>query len=150
MSFEFRFASILQLHRHNRDGVQQEVARLATELKSIESERAGVKQRRRDLHQEPLSARVGIISVDKLRSIDQQDLRLRAIDTTLTKRESLLRQELAERRSELLVAQQDVQRFEKLQESDLAEHQILQNRAAQDSFDEQAAAAFQRRNLKRA
>jgi len=142
MSFQFRFASILQLRRQQRDEVGASVGQAVAAIAQVDRQVAEVEQERLRLRQDDSRGRVGSVSVDSLLTSGRYDLQLQADISSLQQTRVQLVQELERRQTALSMAESEVKRFEKLEEKDRAEHRLQMLCKEQAEADDATARRF--------
>ncbi len=135
MAFQYRFATLLQLRRRERDEAGAAVAQVDEAIRRVESQVQEI-QRQRVLLREGYHQRLaGRISVDGLLAQGRYDLQLESQLQDLHKTRDELVQELQRRQHALVTAEAEVKRFEKLEEKDrtaFRTEQLRQEQALSD------------------
>jgi len=133
MSFQFRFASILQLRRRQRDEVGATVGQAHEAIRRVDEQAEALEHERLSLRENSQQQRVGAVSVDGLLIQGRYDLQLQAQLQTLSRTRGELLQELQRRQHALATAESEVRRFEKLEEKDRQNYQseILRRQQAE-------------------
>jgi len=147
-NFQFRFLSILNLRRRERDEVGGLVGEANAAIAKVESQIESIEEERRRLLVEEQATRVGEISVDRLLAKGRYDLQLKAeihgLEETLVK----LAEELERRQDRLRQAETEVKKFERMMEIDAERFRDELNRREQMELDEisNRRGVLQRRN----
>ncbi|MFK8112581.1 MAG: flagellar export protein FliJ [Rubripirellula sp.] len=123
MSFLFRFDSILQLRRRQRDEVGSAVGKANEAIQRIDLEIEEIEKERIDAAKKAAEGRVGTVSVDSLLSTGRYDLQLQADTNALQETRAKLVQELERRQAALQVAEAELKRFEKLEDNEKKAYQ---------------------------
>ena len=118
MKFQFRFETLLELRRRQRDEAGAEVGQAREAIRRIDQQREELNQQRVGLRQKPNDERTGTISVDRLLSAGRYDMQLEADDQALLQTRGELMKELARRQRKFSDAESELKRFEKLKEHD--------------------------------
>ena len=118
MSFQYRFATILQLRRRQRDEVGSAVGQAHQAIRRVDEQVEAIQRERMMLRQNSQQQRSGAVSVDGLLVQGRYDLQLQAQLQSLAKTRGELLQELQRRQHALVAAESEVRRFEKLEEKD--------------------------------
>ena len=122
MSFKFRFDSILDLRRRERDEAGAAVGKANEAIRRIDSQREELNQQRIELRRRSQAARTGKVSVDGLLSAGRYDMQLEADEQALLQTRGELIQELVRRQQKLVNAETELKRFEKLRDRDRQRH----------------------------
>ena len=142
MNFQFRFKTILNLRRRERDEAGGEVAQAHQAIARLEDEIETIRQVRQQLQRETQRRRLGEVSVDDLLSQGRYDLQLQAQMHSLHATLNQLQVELQRRSQRLVEAEAEVKRFERLEENDLAVYRRELAKREQVELDEAAARRF--------
>ncbi len=118
MNFQYRFASILELRRRQRDEVGAAVGQAHEAIRRVDEQTEMIQRERTSLHTDAQHRRLGSVSVDGLLSQGRYDMQLQAQIQSLAKTRGELVQELQRRQQALVLAEAEVRRFEKLEEKD--------------------------------
>ena len=136
MPFEFRFSTLLELRRQERDeaGIavgqaNTAIAKVNEEIREKELERVSLRDGS-DVH------RQGNVSVDALLSLGRYDLQLQAEIQALKTTLSELVTEMERRREKLVVAEAELKRFDKLRERAELEFWALESKRELAEADE--------------
>ena len=136
MSFQYRFASILELRRRQRDDVGAAVGQAHEAIRRVDEQTATIESERRSLRQSSQTQRLGDVSVDGLLVQGRYDLQLQAQIQSLARTRGELVQELQRRRHALVAAEAEVRRFEKLEEKDRVAFRMATLRREQAESDD--------------
>lgn len=142
MSFQFRFDSILQLRRRQRDEAGGALGKAIEAIRRIEEQIEGVQDQRTSLSERQTLDRVGQLSVDALLSTGRYDLQLQADLTQLASTRRELVQEMERRRAVLATANAELKRFERLEEKERATHHAMMIRREQNEADDRSSQAY--------
>lgn len=142
MKFQFRFGSLLQLRRRERDLAAVALAQAGEAIARIEGEITDIESSRAAARSDAVKRRVGEISVDDLLLRGRYDLQLEAELTSLRETLGKLVTEAANRRQALVDAEADVKRFERLAEKDRAQFLAEQKRREQFESDDAASRRY--------
>jgi len=118
MSFQFRFAVILQLRRRERDEAGAAVGQANEAIGRIDDQSEAIRVQRQALREGASQNRVGDVSVDALLARGRYDLQLQAEIHALSDTRAKLVQELERRQLALVAAEAEVKRFERLEEKE--------------------------------
>ena len=118
MSFQFRFAVILQLRRQERDEAGAAVGQANEAIRRIDEQSETVRQQRQALREGTSDDRLGTVSVDSLLARGRYDLQLQADLQSLSDTRSELVQELDRRQAALSAAEAEAKRFERLEDKE--------------------------------
>lgn len=143
MSFQFRFAALLQFRLRQRDEAGAACGQAADAIERIIGQISTINEHRKMLRQEDQSARTGHVSVDSLLSTGRYDMQLEAEIISLRQTQSQLNEELARRRAALVAAEAEVKKLERLQENEQSEYHAQSRRREQFEADD----ATGRRNI---
>lgn len=144
MTFQYRFAPLLQLRRQERDQAGASVAQADAAVHRIEQQVAQLELKRKDLRRQSLHNRQGDVSVDGLLSQGRYDLQLEADVLALHQTLIQLHEELERRTQSLVQAEAEVKRLERLRDNDQQEYRAEQQRREQFELDDDAARRFTR------
>jgi flagellar FliJ protein len=136
MSFQYRFASILELRRRQRDDVGAAMGQAHEAIRRVDEQAATIESERRSLRQSSQAQRLGEVSVDGLLVQGRYDLQLQAQMQSLARTRGELLQELQRRQQALIAAEAEVRRFEKLEEKDRHAFRIATLRREQAESDD--------------
>ncbi len=136
MPADFRFKSLLDLRRQQRDEAgaalgqaNEAIAKVNTQIDEIKRERIALRDTR-DVN------RQGNVSVDALLARGRYDLQLQADMGSLEATMEELTAEMERRRVKLVEAEAELKRFEKLKEYDEAEFRALESKREHAESDE--------------
>jgi flagellar FliJ protein len=136
MAFQFRFETLMQVRRRQRDEAAVALGQAGEAIERIASQIADIATKRQSIREWSPGQRTGEIFVDDLLTQGRYDLQLEAealaLDQTLNK----LNEEEKRRRQVLVHAEAEVKRFERLLENDRAKYQALQRRREQFEADD--------------
>lgn len=136
MSFQFRFASILQLRRRERDEAGAAVGQANAAIGRIDEQCETIELERQSLREDAGGQRVGAVSVDALLARGRYDVQLLADIQSLAETRAELVRELERRQDALVASEAEVKRFERLEEKERAECHALQLRREQAEADD--------------
>lgn len=136
MAFQYRFATLLQLRRRERDQAGAAVGQVDEAIRRVESQIEGIQRERVSLREGFQQRLAGRISVDGLLARGRYDLQLEAQLQALNKTRGELVQELERRQRALVTAEGEVKRFEKLEEKDRTAFRTAQLRQEQALSDD--------------
>jgi flagellar FliJ protein len=142
LSFEFRFASILQLRRQERDQAGSAVGQANEAIARVDQQIESIGLERQSLRWSSGNNRVGSISVDALLAGGRYDLQLQAQIQSLTETRGEMLQELERRQKALTEAEAEVKRFERLEEKERAAYRVQEIRREQAEADEATARRY--------
>lgn len=152
MNFKFRFETLLELRRRERDEAGAEVGQANEAIRRVDEQREALKQQRVDLRLSPSASRKGNVSVDRLLTAGRYDIQLEADAEALSDTRGKLIQELARRQEKLKQAEAELKRFEKLREHEKSSHQaeLLRREQAEadDATNRRFAMIIQRKEAK--
>lgn len=135
MAFQYRFATLLQLRRRERDQAGAAVGQADEAIRRVELQVEEIQRERESLREGYHQRLAGQISVDGLLAQGRYDLQLEAELQALDKTRGELIQELQRRQRDLVTAEAEVKRFEKLEEKDrmaFRTEQLRQEQALSD------------------
>jgi flagellar FliJ protein len=118
MSFQFRFASILQLRRQQRDEAGAAVGQVNEAIRRVDDQSDAIGREKQSVRDGAGKDRVGNVSVDGLLARGRYDLQLQAEIQALSETRSKLIQELERRQQVLVTAEAEVKRYERLEEKE--------------------------------
>ncbi len=136
MSFEFRFATLLQLCRRRRDQVGGEVGQAIEAISRVDERMELLRNQRESLRTGSNENRIGNVSVDGLLARGRYDLQLQAELNSLEVTRKELVQELDRRQQVLVEAEAEVKKFERLEEKERTAFQVEQFRREQAEADD--------------
>jgi len=139
MSFRFRFASLLQLHRNRRDEAGAQVGKAQQAIARVDQQTERLTLQRGELQGDSQYSRVGDVSVDQMLAHGRYDAMLLADLQSLRETRAQLEQELARRQEILVQAETEVKRYERLEASDRLSYQYELQKRQQAEFDEAAS-----------
>jgi flagellar FliJ protein len=116
MAFQFRFQAVLELRRRERDQAGAAVGQADAAIRKIDDQIAAVRGERGQLRQETSASLRGTLSVDALLSQGRYDLQLQAQTESLAQARNQLVEERARRHQQLIEAEAEVKRFERLEQ----------------------------------
>ena len=136
MNFQYRFATILQLRRRQRDEAGAAVGQAHEAIRRVDVQAEAIQRERMMFRENAQQQRLGAVSVDALLVQGRYDLQLQTRLQALGKTRGELVQELQRRQYALVVAEAEVKRFEKLEEKDrYAFHHAMLRRQQAESDD---------------
>jgi len=141
--FRFRFDSLLEIYRRQRDEAGQEVGKAVEAIRRVDEQVEQVQYQRDQLRQVTTES-VGQtnVAVDRILHQGRYDLQLHADQVNLRQTRATLEEELARRRERLVSAEAEVKRLERLRETRQAEHRKLELQQEQAEADDLTAARF--------
>ena len=142
MSFQFRFASILQLRRRERDEAGAAVGQANAAIGRIDEQCEAIQLERQSILAGARERRVGNVSVDALLARGRYDLQLQAEIHSLGETRAELIKELERRQGVLVASEAEVKRFERLEENERAACHALQLRREQAEADDATARRY--------
>jgi flagellar FliJ protein len=142
MSFQFRFAAILQLRRRQRDEAGAEVGKALEAIRRIDEQSEAIRAQRRALREDTSGERVGDVTVDALLAKGRYDLQLQADLHALSETRVQLVQELERRQQALVAAEVEAQRFQRLEEKERAAAYAEALRRQQAEADDASASRY--------
>ena len=142
MSFQFRFATLLHLHRQARDEAGAEVGKANEAIGKIDEQTESLIAERSAMLDRATQARIGELSIDSIVSQGRYDIQLQADMRALRETRTKLEHELLRRQQILIQAEADVKRFERLKESEWKLYRNEQQKREQAEADESAATRF--------
>ena len=140
--FQFRFASILQLRRLERDEAGAAVGQANEAIGRIDEQIESIRTKRQAIRKGSSDNRVGIVSVDTLLADGRYDLQLESDIHALQHARSELVQESERRQGTLIAAESEVKRFERLEEKERAAFHAEASRREQAAADEATARRY--------
>ncbi|TWU45944.1 flagellar biosynthesis chaperone [Novipirellula aureliae] len=135
-NFQFRFLSILNLRRRERDEAGGMVGEANAAIAKVQSQIETIEEERRMLSVEEQTTRVGDISVDRLLAKGRYDLQLQADIQGLRETLGKLADELDRRQVRLRQAETEVKKFERMMEIDSDRYRNEMDRQEQMELDE--------------
>lgn len=142
MNFQYRFATILQLRRRQRDEVGAAVGQAHEAIRRVDEQSEAIQRERMLLREDSQQQRLGEVSVDGLLVQGRYDMQLQAQLQTLGKTRGELIQELQRRQQALVAAEAEVRRFEKLEEKDRNAFRNAQLRQQQAEADDATSSRY--------
>ncbi|TWU50902.1 flagellar biosynthesis chaperone [Rubripirellula tenax] len=142
MAFKFRFQSILDLRRRQRDEAGADVGKANQAIARIDDQARDVAANRSRLRNETGGTRVGEVNVEGLISLGRYELQLQSELAQLAATRTELVKELDRRQSLLVEAEAEVKRFEKLQGNERETHQAQMLAREQADADERTSQAY--------
>ena len=136
MNFQYRFETILQLRRRQRDEAGVAVGQAHEAIRRVDVQSEAIQRERMMFRENAQQQRLGAVSVDGLLVQGRYDLQLQAQLQALGKTRGDLVQELQRRQRALVAAEAEVKRFEKLEEKDrIAFHSAMLPRQQAEADD---------------
>lgn len=136
MSFQFRFASLLELRRRQRDEAGAAVGQALEAISKIQQQRGDIESERKQIRMDTSVQLAGRLSVDRLLTHGRYEMQLANQAESLLETDEQLLQALAQRQRRLVEAEAEVKRFERLEERErVAFHQELRRREQHESDD---------------
>ena len=142
MNFKFRFETLLDLRRRERDQAGAEVGQANEAIRRIDQQREELNQKRIEIRQSASASRLGRVSVDRLLAAGRYDIQLEADANALNDTRGKLIQELARRQGKLRQAEAELKRFEKLRQQDRERHEAELRRREQAEADDATSRRF--------
>jgi flagellar FliJ protein len=142
MSFQFRFASILQLRRRERDEAGAAVGQANAAIGRIDEQSKAIQGERQSLREGASEHRVGSIRVDGLLARGRYEIQLEAEIQSLGETRAELIRELERRQLVLVASEAEVKRFERLEEKERAACHALELRREQAEADDATARRY--------
>lgn len=142
MSFQFRFASILQLRRRERDEAGAAVGQANAAIAKIDQRCEEIEAERQSLRSGASDRRVGDVSVNALLTRGRYDIQLQADIQSLGETRGELTKELQRRQHALMSAEAEVKRFERLEEKERAAFLALELQREQAEADDSTARRY--------
>jgi flagellar FliJ protein len=118
MTFQFRFAVILQLRRQERDEAGAAVGQANEAIRRVDEQTVAICDQRKALRDGTSHDRHGNVSVDALLARGRYDLQLQTDIQSLNDARLELVQELGRRQQTLIAAEAEAKRFERLEEKE--------------------------------
>jgi flagellar FliJ protein len=142
MAFQFRFASLLKIHRRSRDEAGAEVGKASRAIEKIDQQIRAILAERKAMQDRSTQSRVGNIAVDQILAQGRYDLQLQAETNALHETRRQLEQELERRQQILRAAESEVKRFERLLENERATYHAEQLKREQAAADDASSARY--------
>ena len=142
MSFQFRFATILQLRRRERDEAGAAVGKANAAIGRIDEQCTAIQDERQSLRERASEHRVGSVSVDALLTRGRYEIQLEAEIQSLRETRAELVKELERRRGALVASEVEVKRFERLEENERAARRALELHREQAEADDATARRY--------
>ena len=142
MSFQFRFATILQLRRRERDEAGAAVGQANEAIGRVDQQCESIQAERQSLRDGANQQRTGTVSVDRLLTGGRYEMQLQAEIQSLNETRAELMKELQRRRTALTAAEAEVKRFERLEEKERAAFHVLELRREQAEADDATARRY--------
>ena len=142
MSFQYRFASILQLQRRRRDETGADVGQAIEAIRRVDEQIAEVHRERELLRDDSTENRVGKVSIDGLLARGRYDLQLQADLQSLQATRTELLKELDRRQQVLVEAEAEVKKFERLEDKERTAFRAEQSRREQAEADDATARRY--------
>ena len=136
MSFQFRFASILQLRMRERDVAASAVEEVMRAMTLLDSQLERTQAELHELDEQRKHSSTGKVAISSLLDLQRHQLILIGHTQHLKQQRSTLEQERTRREITLTKAQQAVKSFEKLQEQQQAESIRIEAHRLQSRLDE--------------
>lgn len=136
MPADFRFKSLLDLRRQQRDEAGAALGQANEAIAKVNTQIDEIKRERTILRDTEDVNRQGDVSVDALLSYGRYDLQLQADIGSLESTVAELTAEMNRRRTKLVEAEAELKRFEKLKEHDEAEFRALESKREHAEADE--------------
>jgi flagellar FliJ protein len=142
MNFQYRFATILQLRRRQRDEAGAALGQAHEAIRRVDAQVQTIQRERMMSRQNAHQQRLGAVSVDSLLVQGRYDLQLQTRLQSLGKTRGELDQELQRRQHALIVAEAEVKRFEKLEEKERNAFHIAMLRRQQAESDDATSSRY--------
>jgi flagellar FliJ protein len=142
MSFQFRFESILDLRRRQRDEAGAAVGKANQAIAKIDQQKSQLQTDRQSFRDQGNVERVGSISVEALISVGRYDMQLQADIHQLDATRAELVVERDRRQTVLMDAEAEVKRYEKLKTKEREIARVRQLRLEQADADERSNQAY--------
>lgn len=142
MSFQFRFATILQLRRRERDEAGAAVGQANAAIGRIDEQCRSIQEERQSLRDSANNQRLGSVSVDGLLTRGRYEIQLQAEIQSLGETRVELMKERDRRQAALIASEAEVKRFERLEEKERAACQALELRQEQAEADDATARRY--------
>ena len=139
MSFRFRFATILQLRRRERDEAGVAVGQANEAIERVDQQCESIQTERQSLRDGAKKERTGSVSVDALLTRGRYEMQLKAEIQSLNETRAQLMKELQRRQTALTTAEAEVKRFERLEEKERNAFHVLELRREQAEADDATA-----------
>ncbi len=149
MSFQFRFATLLQLRRRTRDEAGADLGKANEAILRIDEQTESLMAERSVMLEQAGKARIGSVSIDSILSQGRYDMQLQADMQSLRETRAKLAEELLRRQQRLIEAEADVKRFERLKEHEWKVYRAEQQKLEQAEADESAATRYMMERRKR-
>jgi len=142
MAFQFRFKSILQLRRRERDEAGAAVGQANAAIGRIDEQCKAIQLERQAILEGESRQRVGSVSVDALLARGRYDMQLQAEIQSLAETGAELIKELERRQGALVASEAEVKRFERLEVKERAACHALELRREQAEADDATARRY--------
>ncbi len=142
MAFQFRFESLLDLRRRQRDQAGAAVGQAIEAIRKIDQQRSEITSERDQIRSETAAQLGGRLSVDRLLSHGRYELQLEAQAQSLLQTRDQLAAELAQRQQRLVEAEAEVKRFERLEQRERDAFETKRRRREQFEHDDAAAQRY--------
>lgn len=141
--FVFRFESLLDLRRKDRDTAGGEVGKALEAIRRIDEQTRVLESQRADQRRDAAAALAEAFpSADRMLNQGRFDLQLQAQQVDLVQTRSKLEAELVRRRQVLVQCEAEVRRLERLREIHQETHTHESQRREQAEIDDHASARF--------
>ena len=135
MTFAFRFAAILKLRRQERDQAAVALAKIDAAVGQLDDQLQNIALQRESLRESQRNLRSGIIWAHELKSRADFDLALQHAETEILAERNALEIQLHQGHDQLVAAQQEVARLDKLQQLQQSRHQVKTRQHEQREYD---------------
>ncbi len=142
MSFKFRFASILELRRRQRDEAGAAVGKANQAISRIDEQIDAIRLQREDVRSSSTRSRVGEISVENLLAVGRYEMQLDGDISRLRTTLGELINEMNRRQQLLMDAEAEVKRFERLESNERETHRTEMLAREQADADERSTQAY--------
>ncbi len=140
MTAGFRFAAILDLRRRERDQAAIALAKVDAALSRVDQQNRDISLQRQSLRRTQKNLPARVISAHQLKSQADFDLALQQVEITLSQERQSLQTQLQEAHDQLVTAQQEVARLEKLEQINESRQRAKLRRRQQQEYDATIAA----------
>lgn len=142
MAFQFRFESILELRRRQRDEAGAAVGKANEAIAKVDQQILDLQNDRQAIRDQDRTQRVGTVSVESLLSVGRYDMQLQADVRQLETTRAELVVERDRRQTVLMDAEAEVKRYDKLKSKERAAARARQLRLEQADADERSNQAY--------
>ena len=136
MSYRFRFASLLELRRRERDEAGSRVGEANEAIARVDQRVREIEIEREQNRSNESKTRSGNLSVDQLLARGRYDMQLAAEIHSLAETRVKLNVALGQRQDQLREAETEVKKFERLEELERARYKAQTDKREQGEIDE--------------